>query len=222
MSVHGLTFIDDVASMPIMKLPVRSTVIEVSGGRVLFSPGSMMSEAQLTSAGEVTDIVAPSFWHSNGGPRAAAYHPKARLWGPPGMRDKHPKHTWAVLGEEPWPHEGELRLFALAGMPSVREHALYHVASKTLLVVDLAFNIVDVKGLGATIMLKLLSDAYRRFAVSRLFMMLVKDKRAFAAALGAIAQLDIERIVPAHGAIVTERAHDRLLAALRERGLTFT
>ncbi|MEZ0311865.1 MAG: hypothetical protein ACAI38_08815 [Myxococcota bacterium] len=219
MTTTGMTFIEDVAKMPIMKLPVRTTVIEVSGGRVMFSPGSMMSEAQLKSAGEVTDIIAPSFWHTDGGPLAAKYHPRARLWGPPGIRDKRPKHTWSVLGEDPWPHESELRVFPLAGMPKVREHALYHVPSKSLLVVDLAFNVVDAGGVGATIILKLLSDAYRRFAVSRMLMMLVKDRRAFAASLAPIARLDIARVVPAHGAVLEAEAKVRLLAAFRERKL---
>jgi hypothetical protein len=219
MTISGMRFIEDVAKMPIMKLPVRTTVIEVSGGKVMFSPGSMMSEAQLKSAGDVTDIIAPSFWHADGGPLAAKYHPKARLWGPPGMREKHPKHTWSVLGEDAWPHESELRVFALAGVPKVREHALYHAPSKSLLVVDLAFNVVDAGGLGATIILKLLSDAYRRFAVSRMLMMLVKDKQAFAASLAPIAQLDIQRVVPAHGAVLEVDAKARLLAALRERKL---
>ena len=217
--MNGLTFIDDYAKMPIMKLPVRTSVIEVNGGRVMFSPGSMMSEAQLKSAGEVTDIIAPSFWHTDGGPLAAKFHPKARLWGPPGMSEKHPKHTWSVLGEDPWPHEGELRVFPLAGMPKVREHVLYHVPSKSLLVVDLAFNVTDAKGLGATVILKLLSDAYRRFAVSRILMMLVKDKAAFTASLKPIVALDLQHVVPAHGAVLDADAKNVLVAALRERGV---
>ncbi len=219
MSIPGLTFIEDQATMPIMKLPVRTTVIEVSGGRVMFSPGSMMTEAQLKSAGEVTDIIAPSFWHTDGGPLAAKFHPKAALWGPPGMRDKHPSLAWKVLGEDAWPHETDLRVFALAGMPKVREHALYHVASKSLCVVDLAFNLVDTQGLGARIILKWLSDAYQRFAVSRLLMMLVKDKAALAASLAPIGQLDIQHVVPAHGAVLDVDAKATLLAALRERKL---
>ncbi len=217
-----MTFIEDVAKMPLMKLPVRSTVVEVGTGRVLFSPGSMMSDAQLEGAGEVTDIVAPSLWHTDGGPRAAKVHPKARLWGPPGIRAKHPGHPWFVLGEDPWPHVSELQLVPIAGMPKVREHALYHVASRSLLIVDLAFNIVDPKGLGARMVLQLLSDAYRRFAVSRMFMMLVKDRRAFTASLAPIAQLDIARVVPAHGDVVETDAKDRLLAALRERKVALT
>jgi hypothetical protein len=219
MRIPGLTFIEDAAKMPVMKLPVRTTVIEVAGGRVMFSPGSMMGEAQLTSAGEVTDIIAPSFWHSDGGPLAAKFHPRARLWGPPGMRDKHPKHTWKVLGEDAWPYENELTVFPLAGMPKVREHALYHVTSKSLLLVDLAFNVVDAKGPGAWVVLRLLSDAYRRFAISRMFMMLVKDRAALTASLAPIAKLDIAHIVPAHGAVVDDDAKFCLLAAFRERKL---
>ena len=218
MSIQGLTFLDDQAKMPLMVLPVRTTVIEVTGGRVMFSPGSMMSEAQLRSAGDITDIVAPSFLHTDGGPVAAKVFPNARLWGPPGMRDKHPGHTWLVLGEDPWPHEKELRVIAVGGMPKVREHLLYHVASKSLMVVDLFFNLVDAKGLGARLFLGAFGS-WRRFALSRMYKMLVKDKGAFVQSLKGLAKLDLQNVVPTHGALVEGGAKEKVVGALRERGL---
>lgn len=212
----GLIFIDGEVRMPIMRMPVRTTVIEVGTGRVMFSPGSMLTPEQLASAGEITDIVAPSFWHTDGGPRAAAVHPKARLWGPPGMGKRRPGHSWSVLGEDPWPHESELHLLPLAGMPGVREHALYHGRSRSLLVVDLFFNIEEPQGWGAWLILGP-AGTYRRFGCSRLFTLMVKDRAAFSASLAPFGRLDVDQIIPAHGAIVSGEAKRRLVAALRER-----
>lgn len=218
MSIQGLTFVEDQVKMPVMTLPVRTTIIDVNGGRVMFSPGSMMSGEQLGRAGDVTDIVAPSFWHTDGGPVAAKAHPNARLWGPPGMRDKHPGHQWSVLGEDPWPYGGELSVIAVGGMPKVREHLLYHAPSRSLCVVDLFFNLVDAKGLGARLFLGM-SGSYRRFALSRLFKMLVKDESAFVASMKPLTALDIAHIVPAHGAVVSTNAKQQLLGAFRARKL---
>lgn len=215
MSIPGLTFLEDHVSMPLMKLPVRTTVIEVAAGRVMFSPGSMMSAQQLASAGDVTDIVAPSFWHTDGGPVAAKVFPRARLWGPAGMREKHPGYTWMVLGEDAWPH-ADISVLPLEGMPKIRETCLYHAPSRSLLTVDLFFNCVDAKGLGARVIMGMFGT-YGRFAVSRMFMMLVKDKLAFARSVAPLRDLDIAHVVPAHGQVVSVDAKERALAALRER-----
>ncbi len=219
MSLPGLTFLETVRAMPLLVLPVRSTVVRLEGGVTLFvSPGSTLTEAELRSAGEVTDIVAPNLLHTEGVVSAAAAHPSARLWGPEGAQEKQPSLRWhGVLSRDPWPHEAELRHVAIGGMPGIRESVFLHVRSRTLLVTDLVFHLEDARGVGAWLFLHAFGT-YRRFAVSRFYTRQVKDRDAFARSLGAIAALDFDAVVPAHGSIVTDGGKARLLAAFAERG----
>jgi hypothetical protein len=220
MTFDQLKFIEVDLQMPLMKLPVRTSLIELERARVLLSPASTLTEAQLRDAGEVTDIIAPSLLHSGGMKSAAAAHPRARLWGPVGIKEKLPALSWhGILGVDAWPYDGELRHVALRGMPDFNESVFLHLRSRVLLVSDLVFNIEEPRGMGAWLILNLFGT-YRRLGVSRLFVRAVKDRAAFLESIKQIAALDFAHVAPAHGGVVSEGGKEKLLAALRERGYT--
>jgi hypothetical protein len=212
-------FLDTVKKMPLMQLPVRTVVIPLRDARVLFSPGSTLTTEQLRSAGAVTDIVAPSLFHTAGCAPAVAAFPNARLWGPAGAAQKHPELKWhGTLGVDAWPFEDELALLPLAGMSKMNEYLALHRASRTLLATDLVFNIEQPSGAGAWLILNIFGT-YRRFGVSRLFLKYVDDQAAFRSSIDRVAALDFDRLVPSHGAIVETDGKARLVAALKERKL---
>jgi hypothetical protein len=216
--LESLTLLDAERSMPLMKLPLRTMVIQLKAARVLLSPASTMTVDELAGLGEVSDIVAPNLLHMEGVPNAANAHPKARLWGPKSAQKKAPHVAWqGTLAVDPWPYEDELALLPVDGMPSVKESLFLHHASKALLVTDFAFNMGSPPGIGPRIVLGIFGT-YGRFGVSRLFLMMVKDKAAFTRSIAPLADLDFDRVVPAHGAVVTDDAKPGLLAALRDRG----
>ena len=131
--------------------------------------------------------------HTAGMKAAAAAHPSARLWGPAGVREKHPELTWhGILGVDPWPFESELALLPIPGMPKVNESAFLHHASKALYLTDLVFNVTDPKGLAAWMFYSTFG-IYRRFGVSKLFLRLAKDRSAFEAAI-AIVRYEVARL----------------------------
>jgi len=213
-----LSFTEVSIALPGMRLPVRTTTAQLGTDRIVLSPASVLSDAQLQALGPVTDLVAPSLLHTAGMAKAAAAFPNARLWGPPGAAEKHPGlRSSGTLGETPWPH-AELVPLALDGMPRVREFVFLHVPTRTLIASDLVFNLVDASGLGARIVLGM-AGTWRRFAVSRLFLHYVKDRAALRRSLAPILQADFDRVVPGHGAVVEPGGKERLRAAFRERGL---
>lgn len=203
--------------MPLMELPLRTTVLQLGAGRVMFSPSSTLSFEELQRAGEVTDIVVPNMMHDSGFTEATRRaHPNARLWGPARKGRFAPQ---ALLGRDRWPYEDELSLCGIDGQAAFHEFVLVHHATRTLLVGDLAFNLVDAQGLGARLFLGMFGT-YRRFGVSRLFLRYVRDRTAFTRSLQAILAHDFDRLIPTHGAILEGDANPKLRTALAERGVS--
>ena len=72
-------------------------------------------------------------------------------------------------------------------MPKFREWVLFHEPTGTLLTTDLVFN--RPKGTGLSPIFFLLFGTASRFAVSRLFKTMIKDRAEFVASCSKIAQL---------------------------------
>lgn len=198
-----LRFLETEIQMPLMRLPVRTVVASFEQTTLIISPGSKLSKDQLKSAGHVTDIVAPSLFHAGGLENAVKVHPQARVWVSP-FRD-------------PWPFKEHLPMALLAGMPKVNEVVFFHPKSKSLIVSDLCFNLVDAKGFGAWTILHLFGT-YKKLGVSRFFTKFIQDKKAFEKSITEIFRYDFENIILSHGQNVIGGAKDRLRKALLERG----
>lgn len=219
MSLPRTQFIDITLRSPLMHLPVRTVVFELDSARVLWSPASKLTIEQLREAGAITDIVAPSLTHTAGMKAAAEAHPKARLWGPEGVREKHPALVWhGVLGVDPWPYDRELALLPLAGVPKLNESAFLHRETQALYLNDIVFNVTHPKGLAAWLFFRMFGT-YRRFAVSKLFLRFATDRPALEAAVANLARQDFVHVIPSHGEPVLNDGKPKLLAAFRERRL---
>ncbi len=216
----GLSFIEADLPLPgIGRLPVRTTIVELPGARVVLSPSSKLTVDEWRRHGEVTDLVATNLSHAAGMARAAEAFPNARLWGPEGVERKFPALNWnGILGSAEWPYEQELGARFLDGMPKANEWVFLHRASRTLVVSDLAFNLLETDGMMARLLFGLFGT-WRRFAVSRLFLLLARDRAALRASLRPLLTEAFDNVVPGHGALVIGDGKERLVAALRERGL---
>ncbi len=163
-------------------------------------------------------VVGPSFLHLRGMPQAIACLPGARVWGPEGARVRRKKIAWTgELSAAGWPYQDELPLLELGGMAKVREVLFLHKASRTLIVTDLCFNLLDASGLGARFILGLFGT-YQRFGVSRLFLRFVTDRVRFEASLNQLFAWEFDDIAISHGRPIAGGGRARLLAALQERG----
>jgi len=221
----AITYLESSRSMPLVRLPLRTSALSLSRGRVLFAPASTLPAERFRELavddaieGEITDVVVPNLFHTEGVIPAAKAFPNARLWAPVGIEKKKLDVRFhGTLGVDPWPHEDELSLVTLGGMPSFAESVFVHRDTRTLVVADLAFNILDASGLGARMIFGLFGT-YRRFGVSRLFLREVKDRPAFERSLARLFEHDFDVLAPAHGSVVEQGAKELFRAALRERG----
>lgn len=207
--------------MPLMKLPLRATLLQGNGFLILVSPIQFTAAQveEIKKKGEVTDIVAPSLFHHSFVPQALEHFPKATLWAAPGLPEKRTDIRWhKVLEKDPWPYVAEVETSLLSGAPKLNEVVFLHKPSKTLIVTDMCFNLQNSRGLGAYLILSLFGT-YRKFGVSKFWLNFVKNREQFRSSALAVLEWDFDKIVMAHGEIVTSGGKALLQRALAERGL---
>ncbi|MBK8202485.1 MAG: hypothetical protein IPK68_09305 [Bdellovibrionales bacterium] len=212
-----LIFLESVKKMPLMNLPVRSTFVPLKAGSILISPGSCLDLHQLKKIKEVTDLVAPNLFHCAGVPKASSVFPSAKKWAPVGGKISKPEITWSdELSSVHWPYQEDLPMIQLKGNSKINEVAFFHKGSKSLIVADLCFNLIDAKGIGSWIILNLFGT-YRRLAMSKFFAQFIDDKAAFNESLTELFSFDFENIIVGHGENLFGNGKDKLLKALKER-----
>lgn len=217
--MENITLLDSEIKMPLLHLPVRSPTVQLQNARILISPGSKLSQDQLKGLQNVTDIVAPNQLHSAGVPQALALFPQARVWGAPELRKLKPEIKWThTLTKYQWLYQDELPAIPLNGMPKLNEMVFVHRSSRSLIVCDLCFNLLGLKGIGPWLVLHLFGT-YNRFGVSRYFVQLIEDKWALKKSLEELLTYDFDRIIVGHGDLVLEDGKNKLIMALRERDL---
>jgi hypothetical protein len=131
-----------------VRFPVRMTGVRLPDGAMwLHSPISLDDRAvqQIEALGPVRYLVAPSLIHTRFLAEAQRRWPEARLYGVAGLRHKLPElRVDEELGPQaPSAWQAVLRPFPIDGAPQLGEVVFLHEPSKTLLVTDLVFNVLD-------------------------------------------------------------------------------
>ncbi len=217
---ENIKLFNGLLNMPLVKLPVRTSLISLAKAKILISPHPSLTREEFDSMGNVTDIVAPNLFHHLGIKSAVAAHPQAKLWGVAGFERKRKDVRWGeFLDATAWPYGDELAVIPLAGIPKINEFVFFHRESKTLFVTDLCFNILESSGFGGRLIYSIFGT-YKRFAVSKLFVRSVTDKDALQKSLATLCAYDFEHIVVSHGTVVKGDGRAKLRVALKERGFT--
>lgn len=196
---------------PGMRMPARATVLRLANGDVALHSPLRLDEsaaAEIERLGPVKMILAPNTMHWMFARAAKERFPEATLYGAPGLEKK--------LGDfTPLPADGlvaeGLRSFLVAGAPKMNEHVF--LVGKTLIVTDLVMNIHRDFSALMSIFLRI-NGVHERLAHSRMWKLLGADAEALAASAATIARWSFERIVPAHGDVVTENARAELQRVL--------
>jgi hypothetical protein len=194
----------------------RMTVIRLADGSLfLHSPVKLDAETQaaLDAIGPVRAVVAPSrVHHFYVGEYGAAY-PQATLYAAPGLEKKRADvHFGAVLDDEPPPAwAGQIDQHVFRGTPIMNEVVFFHAPTRTLLLTDLAFNVVRPMPGRVRFFLRLVNA--RGFGPHRIIRFGVRDRVAARASLERILQWDFDRITVTHGDVLESGGHAALQAA---------
>lgn len=217
----SIQFFESEIQMPLMSLPLRSTLVRHQEKAILISPILFSPEQiqEIKKQGEITDIVAPTLIHHLYVPQAHDNFPKAKLWAVDGFHKKRPDIPWnQTLNRENWPHRDFLEVLELKGIPKLNEAVFFHKESKTLIVADLCFNLQYPKGFFSWMMLSLLGT-YKKLNVSRLISLSVKDTAAFKKSIEQMLNWDFEKIAMSHGELVTSHGRAQLQEIFKNRKL---
>ncbi|NKB70030.1 MAG: DUF4336 domain-containing protein [Candidatus Latescibacteria bacterium] len=183
----------------------RMSVVRLASGRLwVHSPVALDQEvrAGLDALGEVECLVAPSTFHDLYWKEWFVAYPQGRFYAVPGVREEHPELPFTDVldaGAPVW--VGELDQTLLGGMPKINETVFLHPESKTLIAADMAFNHDSSVNFATGLVLRM-TGCYGRFGVSRLFKLMIKDKKALRRSVDQVLGWDFERIVLGHGHIV--------------------
>jgi hypothetical protein len=178
----------------------------------VWSPLPMTEEiAQaLDELGRVAHVVSPNKIHNLGLDSIHTRYPDAKLWASPGLRERLPTLDYTgVLAdrpEAPWAAHVDQHL--TAGNAFFSEAVFFHRASRTLIVADLVENISRhtlPSKMGRR--LAKLMRIYGRALPSPEFRMYTFDAGAARRKLDEINAWPFERILLAHGDLITENAH---------------
>jgi hypothetical protein len=184
----------------------RMTVVRLpDGGLFLHSPVRLDAETQeaLDAIGSVRCVVAPSrVHHFFAGDYAAAY-PAARVFAAPGLAEKRTDLSiHAVLDDEPPPAwHGAIEQHLFGGAPLLNEVVFFHPASRTLMLTDLAFNMVHPRPGRARVFCRLIG-ATGRFGPHRMVRLMIRDRAAARASVRQILAWDFDRVIVTHGEVL--------------------
>lgn len=192
-----------------LRIGARMTVVRLSDGSLwLHSPVPLDAEAraELDALGPVRHIIAPSKVHHFFYAECRAAYPEARGYAAPGLPEKKRRLAFdEVLSDAaPAAWAGQIEQLLFAGAPFVNEVVFLHPASRTLVLTDIAFNMLD-SGHAPTRLWLRAMGARGRFGPHRVVRRMFRDRAAAAASVERILAWDFDRVIVAHGAVVQEK-----------------
>ena len=197
-------------NMPLKRVMVVAALS--TGTLVVYSPIAL-DDAEMTALdalGPVGFIVVPNGMHRLDAKKFASRYPKARMLGPAGARGKIAKVVEVAALSE-LPADPAVTLSEVAGTRD-REAMMTVVsaARRSMVFADAIFNMPHLSGLKGFV-LQHLTKSSGGPRVSRLAkLLLISDKRAFAAQLDQLASPDLVRVIVGHHEMITDRPADAL------------
>lgn len=194
----------DVPVMPGFKLPGRATAVRGPDGQIaLISPGPMddATLASLRAFGPVSDLIAPSLLHHLYFRQAAAQLPGVQRIAPKALAKKRSDLVFDVYLDDHPTLAGGLLTIAADGSPNAQEWLFYSAAERTLIVTDFLMNVHSARGLLSPLIMRM-TNGWKRTAQTRIWRAGIKDLEAARRTARVLFELDIARIVMAHGDII--------------------
>lgn len=187
----------------------RMTLLDTGHGWLVHSPVACEPEL-LAGFGRVRWLVAPNkLHHLHVGPWLDR---GVEGWAAPGLPEKRPDLAFAgVLGEQPAPFGEAVGVHPLGFFPLANEVVLHHRPTGTLIVTDLVFHFTSAAPVTtrAALALSLGYPGCRTTLLERALF----DRPVAREQIGALLELDFDRLVMAHGEVIETGGREALRRA---------
>jgi hypothetical protein len=198
------------------RFEARMTVIRLASGQIMLHSPCRITGAiaeEISALGSVAHIVVPGNFHHLHATSAQAAFPDAKTWICPGVEKKRPdlKHEGLLGDRAPADWMGEIDQVLVRGTRIMREVAMYHRASRTLILVDLIENFTDATphvGGALKFWFKYVLRMWARPRPAPEYRMGWNDRIAAASSLRRILAWDFRQIVVSHGDLINHDAHE--------------
>ena len=191
----------------------RMTIIRLRNGDLWLHslvPFDDSLPAMLGKLGSVRHLVVPSCMHNLNSHEWQQAYPEAAVYAPASV--SRVKSFISIDERQSPAWEDEIAVVAIDGMPKVNEVVFVHLATGTLIITDLAFNIDnDING-WTTLFFKLYG-ALGKFGPTKLIRAMIKDEKAFASSLQKVMEYDFDRIILAHGSMIEQGGKQAFISA---------
>jgi len=197
------------------------TVVRLKSGKLVihsaapFTAGDIQAIRQLGEPGWLLDA---TLFHDTFAKEGCRAFERAPYLAPPGFREISEVQT-RPLFPAPAEWRDELDVFPLAGMPRVREHVLYHRASRTLIVCDFFFHFGSSTPAWTRFFVRHVMRLRDGIGMSLFFRLMIKDRAAFIESVRPILDCEFERVIVGHGDLIGRDAKQVFLRELEARGL---
>lgn len=193
----------------------RMTTIRLASGQIMLHSPCHISPAlaeEISRLGPVGHIVVPGNFHHLHAASAQIAFPDAKTWICPGVEKRRPdlKYDGVLDDHAPPDWSGQIDQALVRGMRIMREVAMYHRASQTLILVDLIENFTDATpniGGALKFLFKYVMHMWGRPKPAPEYQMGWSDRMAAANSLQRILAWDFRRIVLSHGDLIDHDAH---------------
>lgn len=203
-----------------LNLGRRVCLVRLSDGRlVIHSTGLFQPEhrSKFEEIGKPALMLDATTMHDTFTREACRIFPDTTYLFPAEFSGRLPHADVRILDELDARTQSELQVLPVQGTRLFTEYAVFHPASRTLILCDLLFNLVNASGYTRWVMRHLFGVKVWP-AIDRPVRMAVRDREAFVRSLSKILKWDFDRIVVAHGSIIETNGQQIFSAAIRRAG----
>lgn len=197
------------------------TFIRLASGRVIIhstGPFTTRDVAQIRSLGTVSWLLEAMLLHDTYARAGRDLFSGTPFLAPPGFSEVVKFSTTPLLPAPPeW--KGELEVFALEGIPRLKEHICLHVPTRTLIVADLLVNFAPDERGWDRFFHRWVAGFKRYPGMSRIFRICIRDRPAFRKSLEPIMDADFDRIIVGHGAVIERDGRALFARGIADAGL---
>ena len=194
------------------------TAIRLPSGKLIIhsmAPFPAADVAALRTLGEPAWLLESMLLHDTYAKEGHELFPTLPFLGPPGFSEVVKFPTQPLL-PAPAEWQGVVDVFPIEGAPMLKEHAVLHRPSRTLIVADLVFNFPANESGWNRFFHRHIAGFKRYPGMSRVFKLCIKDRSSFSASMEHILSQDFDRLIVGHGDVVETNAKVLLRRGLQD------